>query len=89
MDVQIIQGSKVIEVRNSGVNKGTLVDFLLGGNNYDFVLAAGDDITDEDMFKALPENSYSIKVGITASHAKYNLQNFMGVRKLLEELING
>lgn len=89
MDVQIIQGSKVIEVRNSGVNKGTLVDFLLGGNNYDFVLAAGDDITDEDMFKALPENSYSIKVGITASHAKYNLQNFMEVRKLLEELRNG
>lgn len=86
MDVQVMQGNKVIEIRNSGTNKGTLVNNLLSEHNYDFILAAGDDITDEDMFKALPEEAYSIKVGIKSSHSKYNLPNYMEVRKLLEEI---
>ncbi len=45
-----------------------------------------DDWTDEDLFKVLPENSYSIKVGLTQSHAKFNLRNYVEVINLLEDL---
>ena len=31
---------------------------------YDFVMAAGDDSTDEDMFQALPKEAATIRVGI-------------------------
>ncbi len=88
MDVQIIQGSKVIEIRNTGINKGTLANHLRDSKKYDFVLAIGDDVTDEDMFKSLPGYAYTIKVGMKTSYAKYNLQNYIEVRKLLGALLN-
>ncbi len=88
MDVQIIQGSKVIEIRNTGINKGTLASHLLDSKQYDFVLAIGDDVTDEDMFKSLPGYAYTIKVGMKTSYAKYNLQNYIEVRKLLGALLH-
>jgi trehalose 6-phosphate synthase/phosphatase len=36
---------------------------------YDFVLAVGDDSTDEDLFTAIPETSYSVRVGTARSRA--------------------
>lgn len=36
---------------------------------YDFILAAGDDTTDEDLFRALPNHAWTIKVGETAHSA--------------------
>ncbi len=86
MDVHVLQGSKVIEIRNAGVNKGTAGMYYLGKKKYDFILAMGDDWTDEDLFKVLPEKAYSIRIGITPSFAKYNLRNFMEARKLIFEL---
>jgi trehalose 6-phosphate synthase/phosphatase len=52
-----------------------------------FIMAVGDDLTDEDLFKALPENAASIKVGFQASHAKYNIHSYREVRKFIEEVI--
>jgi len=40
---------------------------------HDFVLAAGDDTTDEDLFRALPPTAYSLRVGLVQSQARYNL----------------
>lgn len=88
MDLQVIPGNKIIEVRNSGINKGTAVLDFLTGENYDFILSIGDDWTDEDMFKALPDKAYTIKVGMSKSYAKYNLHNYNEVRNLLKEIIN-
>jgi len=86
IDVQVVAGNKVIEIKNAGVNKGVIGMYYLSKNNFDFVLAIGDDLTDEDLFKALPETAYSIRVGMTQSQARYNLHNYMEVRKLLEKL---
>ena len=88
MEVQILQGNKAIEIRNTGINKGTLANHLLSEIQYKFVLAIGDDVTDEDMFRVLPKSACSIKVGMKTSYAKYNLQNYMEVRKLLEAVVN-
>lgn len=36
---------------------------------YDFILAAGDDTTDEDLFRALPHHAWTIKIGRSAHSA--------------------
>ena len=88
LDLQILQGSKVVEVRNSGVNKGAAALRWLSRKNFDFIMAIGDDWTDEDLFKLLLEyNSYTIKVGTPQSYAKYYVRDYLDVRALLEEII--
>jgi trehalose 6-phosphate synthase/phosphatase len=89
IDVQILQGSKVVEVRIAGVEKGTAGLYFLSRTTYDFILAAGDDWTDEDLFRNLPEEAFSIKVGTSASHARYNVRSYQDVRQLLKELVAG
>lgn len=86
IDLQILQGNKVVEIRNSGINKGVAAVYLLSKENYDFVLAIGDDWTDEDLFKILPQKAYSLKVGIGSSYARYNLMGYKEVLRLLEEI---
>ena len=87
IDVQILQGSNVVEIRNAGVNKATAGMYFLSKDRFDFILAVGDDLTDEDLFKVLPQEAYSIKIGISPSYAKFNLRDHMEVRKLIEEII--
>jgi len=86
IDVQVLQGSKVVEVRCAGVNKGIAGMYFISKNNFDFILAIGDDYTDEDLFKVLPETAYSIKVGMAHSYAKFHLRSHVEVVKLLEQL---
>jgi len=89
LNLEVIQGNKVIEVRNYSINKSNAVKYLLDKNNYDFILAIGDDKTDEDVFEFLKDkNAYTLKVGFEKSSAKYNIENFVSVRTLLKELIN-
>jgi trehalose 6-phosphate synthase/phosphatase len=87
IDVQILQGSKVVEVRCSGVNKGIAGMYFVSKNNFDFMLAIGDDYTDENLFKVIPPIAYSIKVGMTQSYAKFNLHSYIEVIRLLEQLM--
>jgi len=86
IDLQVLQGSKVIEVRNLGVNKGSAATRFYSKEAYDYVMAVGDDRTDEDMFKALPKTACTIKVGMQPSHARYNLRNYKEIQKLLEAI---
>lgn len=88
IDIQVIKGNKIVEVRNKGVNKGVFTKRILQPETYDFILACGDDATDEDMFYQLTgmENAYTIKVGANASFAKYNLHTPQMVLSLLEVL---
>lgn len=87
-ELTVLNGNKVIEVKNSSVNKGRAAGYLLSRKDYDFVLAIGDDWTDEYMFKEVPEGGYSIKVGFQKSKAKYYVKNTQEVRKLLEGFAN-
>ncbi len=85
-ELQVLQASKSIEVRNIGIDKGMAAKLLLADKTFDFVLAVGDDQADEDLFKVLPEGSYSIKVGLSKSYAKFNLRNHREVVQLLTDL---
>ncbi len=86
MDVQVLRGNKVIEVKSAGVNKGTAAMRWLSGADFDFILAIGDDWTDEDLFSVLPESAYSLKVDMVQSYAKANLRNHTEALSLLEDL---
>jgi trehalose 6-phosphate synthase/phosphatase len=82
-DFEIIEGNKVLEIKSGRYDKGQAAKEILTNNNYDFVFAAGDDKTDEDLFKVLPEHAFSIKVGTSPSFAKYNVLNLNSLVKLL------
>jgi len=85
-DVQVLEGNKVLEVRNTGVSKGTAATEWLRGVGADFILAIGDDWTDEDLFRALPPTAYSVRVGLANTAARYYLGNHTAVRRVLREL---
>lgn len=87
LNLQIIQGNKVIEVKKTHYNKGTAVLSFLENGNYDFVLAMGDDTTDEDMFKLLPDEAYTIKIGEALSAAKNHLPSQKDVLPFLKQLV--
>jgi trehalose 6-phosphate synthase/phosphatase len=85
-DLGIIEGNKMLEVKNAGINKGRAALNWITKQDWDFILAVGDDVTDEDIFEVLPENAYSIMVGFGASKAKYNVPSIDRVRFLLKEM---
>jgi trehalose 6-phosphate synthase/phosphatase len=82
----VLEGSKVIEVKDATINKGQAASRWLSAGGHDFVLAAGDDWTDEDMFSALPDTAYTIKVGRIASKARFSLDSYKDLRALLKKL---
>lgn len=84
--VRIIPGSRSIEVRSIGVGKGSFVKTFCDTSNCDFILAAGDDVTDEDLFAALPSSAVTLKVGSGFSKARYRVKDVATVRFLLTEV---
>jgi trehalose 6-phosphate synthase/phosphatase len=88
-DVQVLHGNKTVEVRNAGIHKGMVSQKWLLNYSCDFILAIGDDVTDEDMFTVLPAGAYSIRVGNSPTQARYYLPGPDEVLKLLDDLIKG
>ncbi len=85
-DLQVAQGSKAVEIRRAGVDKGSAALFWVDQREYDFILGIGDDTTDEDLFMALPATAVSIRVGVAGTHAQYNVRNCADVIDLLRSL---
>jgi trehalose 6-phosphate synthase/phosphatase len=86
LNLGVLEGNKVIEIKKVGINKGRATLRWTRNKKWDFILAVGDDWTDEDMFTSLPEATYSIKVGTGSSRAKFNLDSVGEIRLLLKEL---
>ncbi|MBM6992651.1 MAG: bifunctional alpha,alpha-trehalose-phosphate synthase (UDP-forming)/trehalose-phosphatase [Prevotella sp.] len=86
MGLQVIPGNKVLEIKSSGYNKGTIIKKLISQHDYDFTMAIGDDTTDEDMFLALPPDGFSIRVGICSTNARFLLSETGDVLPFLDAL---
>jgi trehalose 6-phosphate synthase/phosphatase len=87
-NLEVLEGDMIVEIKNSEINKGKAAQKLMEiYPEADFLLALGDDFTDEDTFKAMPEEAYTIKVGTNASEAKFSVNSYKEVRKLLNEII--
>lgn len=86
-NLTILEGNKVIEIKNGNVNKGRASNRLVSENGYDFIFAIGDDWTDEYMFQELPEEAHTVKVGYKKTSAKYYIQGTEKVRDLLSNFV--
>ncbi len=87
LGVEMLDGNKVVEFKNIGVNKGRAALHFINKKKWGFMLAAGDDVTDEDLFSVLPDYAYSIKVRRGISVAKYDVESYVQVRNLLEKFV--
>ncbi len=83
----VLQGNKVLEIKNSGVNKGKAANKLLV-EKYDFIFAIGDDWTDEYLFTELPDQTVSVKVGRNKTKAKYYVDDVDEVLELLGQFVS-
>jgi trehalose-phosphatase/alpha,alpha-trehalose-phosphate synthase [UDP-forming] len=86
-NLQVLEGNMVLEIKRPDINKGRAATALMKGQEYDFILAIGDDWTDEDTFKVMPKSAYTIRVGYAYTQANYNIKSFRQVRNLLGKLI--
>jgi len=87
-ELQVMEGNKVLEIKAAGINKGNAASRWLVKYPADFVLALGDDRTDEDTFRALPPEAYSVRVGTDArSLARFHIASPAEVRQLLRRLL--
>lgn len=83
----VLMGDHVVEVRPSGVDKGAILRFLRATIPRNAaIVAIGDDVTDEDMFRALPDDAVTIHVGARRSLARYRVPDVAAVHALLQEL---
>lgn len=86
--VEILSGARIIEIRQQGVDKGSAFEHVSEAYGpFDFVLATGDDRTDEDIFARLPLEAYSVKIGGGQSGARAAVGSPGSVRRLLRALI--
>ncbi|WP_151086171.1 bifunctional alpha,alpha-trehalose-phosphate synthase (UDP-forming)/trehalose-phosphatase [Hymenobacter baengnokdamensis] len=87
-DLQVLEGNKVLEIKNAGINKGNAAARWLTQYAPDFILALGDDRTDEDTFRVLPPEAYSVRVGHgVRSLARFNIASPAEARQLLRQLL--
>lgn len=84
--LSLLEGSKVLEMRPQGVDKGAATKRWLRDPAFGFLLAAGDDLTDEDMFGAAPKKAWTVHVGNGPTRARFALRDSAEVRGLLRRL---
>src|SRR5690606_2647674 len=84
--LQLLMGDKVIEVKNSELNKGKAAMEIVNSYLPDFIFAIGDDATDEDMFHELPHTAITVKVGSKKSAAQYYVDNQEEALHLIEHI---
>lgn len=83
--LEIMQGNKILEIKNPAISKGKAAQKWLN-RYYDFILAIGDDLTDEELFEAVPITAYSIKVGRGRTAARFRVASYREIRSLLRSL---
>jgi trehalose 6-phosphate synthase/phosphatase len=87
--LHVIEGNMVVEVKKTGYDKGIAALKFINDRKFEFIAAIGDDRTDEDIFRSLPADAVTIKIGMTTSIAKYNLTNQREVSRFITRLIEG
>ncbi len=89
LNLEILEGNKVIEIKNRGINKGRAALKVLSDTPAENIVAIGDDWTDEFLFAEIPNHAITIKVGMAKTKAGYKMENVSEVRELLKEFACG
>jgi trehalose 6-phosphate synthase/phosphatase len=85
-DIGIFEGNKILEIKPRNIRKSIKAQEFITDVAPDFVLCAGDDFTDEDMFEVMPESAWTIKVGPGVTQAKYHINSVDDMITLLARL---
>jgi trehalose 6-phosphate synthase/phosphatase len=88
LNLEILEGNKVIEIKNHGINKGKAAQRILHTTPAEKIVAIGDDWTDEFLFSEIPGDAITIKVGRAKTMASYKVEDFDEVRQLLIQFSN-
>jgi trehalose 6-phosphate synthase/phosphatase len=86
-DLALLDGNKVLELVPANINKGVVALDLFNSKRYDFILVAGDDVTDENMFLNLPSEVHKIKIGNKKTAAEYYIRNYANFLSFLKKLV--
>ncbi len=84
---EILEGNKVLEIKSGRYDKGLAALELIGKKHFDFILAAGDDKTDEMLFRALSDAVYTIRIGLRPTAARFNISEYGSFLQLLKKLV--
>jgi trehalose 6-phosphate synthase/phosphatase len=86
-DAHPTRGRKIVEVRPAWANKGAFTSSLIAKHpDATFRLAAGDDLTDEDVFDQMPDDAFTFHVGKKHGRARYSLSDHRAAIELLKDL---
>ncbi len=85
--LHVLEENMVIEVKRTGYDKGIAALKFISNRKFDFIIAMGDDKTDEDVYRSLPPEAVTVKIGIAASLAKYNLLSQIEVSRFIDKFI--
>ena len=89
-ELRAFRGERIIEVKPVWANKGEVVERLLAADSVpDFILAVGDDRTDEDLFERLREDAWTVHVGPGPTRASFVTPDFQALRNVLELIAKG
>nr|WP_274953907.1 trehalose-phosphatase [Bifidobacterium crudilactis] len=83
LGLMVMENAKVVEVCPVSTSKGQAVRPLVNSDAYDFMMAVGDDSTDETMFAVMPDDSWTIKIGQGLTKAHTRLQNPAALHRLI------
>jgi trehalose 6-phosphate synthase/phosphatase len=84
-ELRTFRGDRTVEVRPGWANKGEAFERLLAASGQrDFVFAAGDDRTDEDLFERMPNGTWTVHVGPGPTRAAFAVRDFETVREVLQ-----
>ena len=86
--LQVHEGERLIEIKNAGLYKGKSLQLYFDTNEWDFIWAAGDDWTNETMFENLSSNAYTVKVGMSATNAKYTVKHQEDIIEFWKSVVN-
>jgi trehalose 6-phosphate synthase/phosphatase len=87
--LEVLEGTKVIEVRLRGVSKSLVAQRVADETvPATAIVAIGDDRTDEDLFRALPASSITVAVGRPQTSARFHLEDYRAVRQMLRRLLS-
>ncbi len=88
-DLSATEGTRVLEVKSAGVNKGRAAHRWMCREDGGFIFVVGDNHTDEDVFEVAPDGAWTIKVGLGPTHAAYSVREPGDIRRLLDDMATG
>ena len=86
--LRILRGKKIVEVIPGSTGKGAAAKLWLDKKDWPFILAVGDDVTDEALFQEVPAHAWPVKIGGGETLARERIDTQPEFIELLESLVD-